>query len=81
MTPTAVVDHVVPHRGDMTLFWDQARWQPSCPFHHNVVKQQLEHMFDRGALPEAELWLDSATAVAVSRRERAVIGADGWVGG
>ncbi|MCV0384880.1 MAG: HNH endonuclease [Nitrobacter sp.] len=81
VTATAVVDHVLPHRGDMVLFWDQDRWQPSCQFHHSVVKQQLEHMFDRGALPEAELWLDSATAVAISRRERAVVGADGWVGG
>lgn len=22
-----VVDHKVPHRGDMTLFWDQSNWQ------------------------------------------------------
>ena len=24
------VDHRVPHRGDMTLFWDSENWQPLC---------------------------------------------------
>lgn len=30
-----VVDHIRPHRGDETLFWDQANWQPLCWFHSN----------------------------------------------
>ena len=25
-----VVDHVVPHRGDMALFWRRSNWQPLC---------------------------------------------------
>jgi 5-methylcytosine-specific restriction enzyme A len=25
-----VVDHLVPHRGDQRLFWDEANWAPSC---------------------------------------------------
>ena len=25
-----VVDHIVPHRGDQKLFWDEANWQPLC---------------------------------------------------
>jgi 5-methylcytosine-specific restriction protein A len=25
-----VVDHVVPHRGDERLFWDEGNWAPSC---------------------------------------------------
>ena len=25
-----VVDHIVPHRGDERLFWDQSNWQPLC---------------------------------------------------
>ena len=25
-----VVDHVVPHRGDMDLFWDNTNWQSLC---------------------------------------------------
>lgn len=26
-----LVDHIVPHRGDMVLFWDrESNWQPLC---------------------------------------------------
>lgn len=28
--PATVVDHVVPHRGDLTIFWDRSNWQPMC---------------------------------------------------
>ena len=24
------VDHIIPHRGDMDLFWDSSNWQPLC---------------------------------------------------
>jgi 5-methylcytosine-specific restriction protein A len=24
------VDHIIPHRGDRDLFWDQANWQALC---------------------------------------------------
>ena len=30
-----VVDHIVPHRGDEKLFWDQSNWQPLCKKHHD----------------------------------------------
>lgn len=26
MLPATVVDHIVPHRGNRTLFWDQSNW-------------------------------------------------------
>jgi len=29
-TPATQTDHVVPHRGDMVLFWDQSQWQSLC---------------------------------------------------
>ena len=29
-TKATVVDHVTPHRGDATLFWDENNWQPLC---------------------------------------------------
>ena len=29
-TQAAVVDHIVPHRGDSKLFWDRNNWQPLC---------------------------------------------------
>ena len=27
LTPATVVDHVIPHRGDQKLFWDEDNWQ------------------------------------------------------
>ncbi|CAJ3071167.1 HNH endonuclease [Burkholderia pseudomallei] len=27
LMPASVVDHIVPHRGDAHLFWDQSNWQ------------------------------------------------------
>jgi 5-methylcytosine-specific restriction enzyme A len=37
-----VVDHVVPHKKDLALFWDENNWQPLCKHHHDSVKQQQE---------------------------------------
>jgi 5-methylcytosine-specific restriction endonuclease McrA len=28
--PASVLDHIVPHRGDVALFWSQANWQAMC---------------------------------------------------
>lgn len=33
--PATRVDHIEPHRGDMTKFWSSANWQPLCEPHHN----------------------------------------------
>ncbi|EGC00370.2 HNH endonuclease [Pseudomonas sp. TJI-51] len=41
-TAATVVDHVTPHRGDMTLFWDQSNWQSLCKPCHDSVKQAEE---------------------------------------
>lgn len=35
LTPATVVDHVIPHRGDQKLFWDEGNWQPLCKEHHD----------------------------------------------
>ena len=35
MTPATVVDHIVPHRGDPRLFWDNANWQALCKSCHD----------------------------------------------
>jgi len=35
LTPATVVDHIIPHRGDMTLFWDESNWQPLCKDCHD----------------------------------------------
>lgn len=29
------VDHIIPHRGDMVLFWDRTNWQGLCRPHHS----------------------------------------------
>lgn len=78
VTATEVVDHVVPHKGDLDLFWDRNRWQPACKWHHDVVKQQLEFRYAKGVLTEQDLWLNSSAATALTKRERSAIGSDGW---
>lgn len=42
LTPATVVDHRVPHRGDVDVFWDEDNWQALCTHHHNAVKQSHE---------------------------------------
>jgi len=33
--PATVVDHIVPHRGDPSLFWDASNWQPMAKRCHD----------------------------------------------
>jgi 5-methylcytosine-specific restriction protein A len=37
-----VVDHIVPHRGNQSLFWNPANWQSLCATHHSRDKQRIE---------------------------------------
>ena len=37
-----VVDHVIPHRGDKELFWNEDNLQSLCLSHHNSDKQMYE---------------------------------------
>lgn len=30
-----VVDHIIPHKGNQTLFWDMSNWQALCTPCHN----------------------------------------------
>lgn len=46
-----VVDHVVPHRGDMALFWDKTNWQSLCRPHHDSHKQRMERELESGSEP------------------------------
>lgn len=34
-TLAQVTDHIVPHRGDMLLFWNRDNWQPLCKKCHD----------------------------------------------
>jgi 5-methylcytosine-specific restriction protein A len=65
-----LTDHTEPHKGDTKKFWDKANWQSSCQWHHDVVKQRLEWMWQQGALSVAELKLDSETAKQITRSLR-----------
>ena len=75
-----LVDHVIPHKGVQRVFWDRSMWQASCRWHHATVKQRLERSFAEGSVKAADLWLNSAAAVSLSKRRPApvTIGHDGW---
>ncbi len=30
MIVSDITDHIIPHRGDPVLFWDETNWQPMC---------------------------------------------------
>ena len=46
VTAATVVDHRVPHRGDMNLFWDKNNWQALCAPCHSGTKQREERVID-----------------------------------
>jgi 5-methylcytosine-specific restriction enzyme A len=66
VVPADVTDHIEPHRGNKTLFWNRANWQAACSWHHDVVKKRLEQRFDANELAAADLRLDSEWAKATT---------------
>ena len=40
--PATLVDHIRPHRGDQTLFWDKTNWEAMCVSCHSGAKQRIE---------------------------------------
>lgn len=38
----SVVDHKIPHRGDLSLFWDQTNWMAMAKQCHDSYKQAIE---------------------------------------
>lgn len=41
ITAATIVDHVIPHRGDMDLFWDVDNWQTLCkPCHDRKTARE-----------------------------------------
>lgn len=37
-----VVDHIIPHRGNTRLFWDESNWEPLCKTcHDRKTKQEI----------------------------------------
>ena len=35
LVPAVIVDHIVPHKGDESLFWNVENWQSLCRGHHD----------------------------------------------
>ena len=42
VTPSTVVDHIKPHKGDQDKFWDESNWQALCKHCHDSHKQAQE---------------------------------------
>ena len=41
VTAASEVDHIIPHRGDQTLFWNQNNWQGLCkPCHSRKTARE-----------------------------------------
>lgn len=53
-----MVDHSIPHKGDMALFWDASLWQSLCDDCNQRIKQPLELAWGRGEVPTTDLRLD-----------------------
>jgi hypothetical protein len=41
--PAEVIDHRIPHRGNLTLFWDRSNWDPLCVACHNAKSAREKH--------------------------------------
>lgn len=41
-TQATVVDHVIPHQGNLELMYDENNLNSLCKFHHDSYKQRLE---------------------------------------
>ncbi len=65
--PTALVDHIIPHKGNQVLMWDPKNRQPSCDPHHTIVKQRLELLLLRGQAKPQDMRLDSPMAIALTK--------------
>lgn len=50
-TPATEVDHTIPHRGSMRLFWDQSNWQALCHTCHCSKTAREDGGFGRPVTP------------------------------
>ncbi|MFH0809711.1 MAG: HNH endonuclease [Pseudomonadota bacterium] len=41
----SLVDHKIPHKGDMALFWDESNWQSSCEECHRLKSASEDGAF------------------------------------
>ncbi|MCE5270835.1 HNH endonuclease [bacterium] len=48
LTKATVTDHIVPHKGNQKLFWDQSNWQPLCKPCHDRKTAREDGGFGNG---------------------------------
>ena len=66
-----LVDHIIPHKGDMKLFWKRWNWQALCKSCHDRDKQRAEAAWQAG-----QVWLASLYLGADDERRSELIA--GW---
>lgn len=47
LVPSSIVDHVIPHKGDMSLFWRRSNWQALCKPCHDLKTATQDSGFAR----------------------------------
>ena len=55
--PATTVDHIVPHDGNIPLFWKRWNWQALCQPCHSRYKQSIESKWRAGKLSLEGLFL------------------------
>ena len=48
LLPATVVDHIIPHKGDMKLFWDSSNWQAMSKICHDKKTARHDGGWGRG---------------------------------
>ena len=51
ITPATEVDHIIPHKGDKQLFWDQDNWQALCHECHSYKTVTKDGGFGNAPTP------------------------------
>lgn len=49
VTVATVVDHIIAHKGDMSLFWDRDNWQALCKACHDTKTAREDGGFGRSS--------------------------------
>jgi 5-methylcytosine-specific restriction enzyme A len=68
--PATMVDHVIPHKGNMNVFWNSADWQSLCDWCHKAIKASVEHSWINGKAVKASLRLNRKHPDWRARSER-----------
>ena len=58
LKPASIVDHIIDHKGNESLFWDINNWQSLCIKHHNSKTAKENKVFGREHTEIDYSWLD-----------------------